>query len=377
MNQEATEGTGYESRGSSERAQANDSCQLVRALRQAAKRRKRLIAWMNPMMFLGIPLTLLIGLESDTRLSIAIFCSTATAILSSFFSGYFELNRLAEQAARLCDIRVIGPLLTILHSEDDGASSTVEAALIALLPAVQRTTQLSREARKALARLLLREETGVSRTGPRYNVELIRVALQTVGRTQDSYALPAVRRLAAGQGPVQPAAQIRDLAQDILPILAQKLKISKGRLKRIPQIKNLLEECNKRIYTARKQQEQEELTGKLQVAIQELEARLWCSSMIRRGTQAMFIRQFALAIALLAGSGGAALAQEQPQEKCPGELENVQREVAQASISRPKETQIKALLEQVARACREHNEVVALAGIDQVRAILQAERKSG
>jgi hypothetical protein len=87
----------------------------------------------------------------------------------------------------------------------------------------------------------------------------------------------------------------------------------------------------------------------------------------------MFIRQFGLAIALLAGFGGAALAQ---QEKCPGELENVQREVAQATISRPKEMQIKALLEQVARACREHNDVVALAGIDQVRAILQAERTS-
>jgi len=112
----------------------------------------------------------------------------------------------------------------------------------------------------------------------------------------------------------------------------------------------------------------------LEPAIQELEARFRCSSMMRRGAQAMFIRQFALTIALLTLFGGAAAGQ---QEKCPGELENVQREVAQASISRPKETQIKALLEQVARACREHNEVVALAGIDQVRAILQAERKSG
>jgi hypothetical protein len=105
---------------------------------------------------------------------------------------------------------------------------------------------------------------------------------------------------------------------------------------------------------------------------QELQGQFWCSSMMRRETQAMFMRQFGLAIALLAGFGGAALA----QEKCPGELENVQREVAQASISRPKETQIKALLEQAARACREHNEVVAMAGIDQVRAILEAERKS-
>jgi hypothetical protein len=97
------------------------------------------------------------------------------------------------------------------------------------------------------------------------------------------------------------------------------------------------------------------------------------SEMMRREPQAMFMRQFGLAFALLAGFSGGALAQ---QEKCPGELENVQREVAQAPISRPKETQIKALLEQAARACRDHNEVVAMAGIDQVRAILQAERKS-
>jgi hypothetical protein len=87
----------------------------------------------------------------------------------------------------------------------------------------------------------------------------------------------------------------------------------------------------------------------------------------------MFMRQFGMVVALLAGFGGVAHAQ---QEKCPGELENVQREVAQAPISRPKEAQIKALLEQATRACRDHDEVVAMAGIDQVRAILQAERKS-
>jgi hypothetical protein len=87
----------------------------------------------------------------------------------------------------------------------------------------------------------------------------------------------------------------------------------------------------------------------------------------------MFMRQFAMVVALLAGFAGVAHAQ---QEKCPGELENVQREVAQAPISRPKEAQIKALLEQATRACRDHDEVVAMAGIDQVRAILQTERKS-
>jgi AcrR family transcriptional regulator len=57
-----------------------------------------------------------------------------------------------------------------------------------------------------------------------------------------------------------------------LPMLAQKLEIPKSHLKRIPQIKEFIEDSNERINTARKQREQQELTGKLQVAIQELEA---------------------------------------------------------------------------------------------------------
>src|ERR1041385_7079453 len=88
--------------------------------------------------------------------------------------------------------------LTIFLCGDDSASTSVELALITLLPCVERISQLSREARKGLARLLLREEMGGSQDGSRYNIELILVALQTVGRLQDCYALPAVRRLAQG-----------------------------------------------------------------------------------------------------------------------------------------------------------------------------------
>jgi hypothetical protein len=78
------------------------------------------------------------------------------------------------------------------------------------------------------------------------------------------------------------------------------------------------------------------------------------------------------AVMLLAG---AAAAQQPP--KCEGEIPSVQREVSEAPLSSAKETQVKALLDQVVRACKEKNDVVALAGIDQVRAILIAEQKSG
>ena len=62
---------------------------------------------------------------------------------------------------------------------------------------------------------------------------------------------------------------------------------------------------------------------------------------------------------------------------CQGELPNVQREVTQTPLSTAKETQIKALLDQIVRACKEKNDIVAMAGIEQVRAIISAERNTG
>ena len=53
--------------------------------------------------------------------------------------------------------------------------------------------------------------------------------------------------------------------------LTQKMGVSERCLRRIPMIKDLLVESRERISTARKQREQEELTRKVQDAIQELE----------------------------------------------------------------------------------------------------------
>jgi hypothetical protein len=55
----------------------------------------------------------------------------------------------------------------------------------------------------------------------------------------------------------------------------------------------------------------------------------------------------------------------------------VQKEIAATPMPPTKETQIKALLEQATRACRENDEVVAQAGIDQVKAILDEQKKQG
>jgi hypothetical protein len=80
----------------------------------------------------------------------------------------------------------------------------------------------------------------------------------------------------------------------------------------------------------------------------------------------------AVAGALLAFS---ALAQGQPA--CQSEIEGVQKSLAETPMPPAKEAQVKALLEQVVRACRENNEVVAGAGIDQVKAIIQEQKKGG
>ena len=64
------------------------------------------------------------------------------------------------------------------------------------------------------------------------------------------------------------------------------------------------------------------------------------------------------------------------ERQCQGELPNVQREVSDARLSTEKGAQVNALMEQVVRACKENHDVVAMAGIDQVRAILSEARKS-
>lgn len=70
-----------------------------------------------------------------------------------------------------------------------------------------------------------------------------------------------------------------------------------------------------------------------------------------------------------------ALAQGQPA--CQGEIQIVQKSLAETPMPATKETQVKALLEQVVRACKENNEVVAAAGLDQVKAIIKEQKKGG
>ena len=82
----------------------------------------------------------------------------------------------------------------------------------------------------------------------------------------------------------------------------------------------------------------------------------------------------ACAAAIFLMLGGPALAQA---PACQKEYASVQREVEAARLSTDKTAQVNALLEQVSRACKEKNDVVAMAGIDQVRAILSDERKAG
>src|SRR5689334_10308259 len=90
-------------------AQNEDAARLLGRLRTAAKHRKRIAGWMSPLVFAGMVLTIGLGIYVDIRLSVAIFCTMAVAILGAFLSGYYQLNRLALRAGELCDIRAIGP----------------------------------------------------------------------------------------------------------------------------------------------------------------------------------------------------------------------------------------------------------------------------
>ena len=63
------------------------------------------------------------------------------------------------------------------------------------------------------------------------------------------------------------------------------------------------------------------------------------------------------------------------QESCETRLAEVRQQIAETPMPTAKEMQIKALLEQITRACRDKDEVVAQAGLDQVKAILDEQKK--
>jgi hypothetical protein len=85
---------------------------------------------------------------------------------------------------------------------------------------------------------------------------------------------------------------------------------------------------------------------------------------------ALFGLGLGFAVAAVAQTSG-----PQPAPRCESEMTEVQRMMAETPMPPAKEAQIKALLEQVARACKENNEVVAMAGIDQIKAIIEEQRK--
>ena len=81
-------------------------------------------------------------------------------------------------------------------------------------------------------------------------------------------------------------------------------------------------------------------------------------------------RALALVLALAAGP---VLAQE--TQPCEGGLDAVRKEMEATPLAPGKDAQLKALLEQVVKACRENNAVVAQAGLDQVKAIIEEQKR--
>ena len=79
----------------------------------------------------------------------------------------------------------------------------------------------------------------------------------------------------------------------------------------------------------------------------------------------------ALALILILAAGPL-LAEDRP---CDGPLNQVKKEMAETPMAPGKDTQVKALIEQVEKACKENNTIVAQAGIEQVKAILEEQRR--
>jgi hypothetical protein len=84
----------------------------------------------------------------------------------------------------------------------------------------------------------------------------------------------------------------------------------------------------------------------------------------------------AAALALVLGAGAATAADAPAEPQCRQALPDAKQTAEQAGISPQKKAQIASLLEQVDRACQQNDDVVAMAGIDQVREIVAAEQKS-
>jgi hypothetical protein len=84
----------------------------------------------------------------------------------------------------------------------------------------------------------------------------------------------------------------------------------------------------------------------------------------------------AAAFAAALGAGAALAADAPPQPQCRQALQDTKRDAEKAAISPQKQAQIASLLEQANRACQANDDVVAMAGIDQVRAIVDTEQKS-
>jgi hypothetical protein len=92
-------------------------------------------------------------------------------------------------------------------------------------------------------------------------------------------------------------------------------------------------------------------------------------------TRTLSIARLAV-LAFAAGAGVALAADAPPPPQCRQALQDTKRDAAQAQLSPNKQAQIESLLEQANRACQQNDDVVAMAGIDQVRAIVDTEQKS-
>jgi hypothetical protein len=117
------------------------------------------------------------------------------------------------------DVSIVGPLAEALEYRSKAVREAATAALIRLLPRLQPNDSdlLTSEQHNSLHRTL---------TGN--NPELVLAVLVALGKIGDSGAIPNVEKLAAGLGVAAEDERIRDMAQQTLLVLRQRVELQRA-----------------------------------------------------------------------------------------------------------------------------------------------------
>jgi hypothetical protein len=160
----------------------------------------------------------------DRWTGIYVLAGSTTFVLSRVMVRSRRVNRTHTTAAYLLakhfeDVSIVGPLAEALEYRSKRVREAATAALIRLLPRLQTTDSdlLNSEQRDSLHRALMGNSP-----------ELVLAVLGALDQVGDSRAIPNVEVLAAGLGVAAGDRRIRDMAQQTLLVLRQRVELQRA-----------------------------------------------------------------------------------------------------------------------------------------------------